>query len=106
MIDLVEISITQFLASPNNVAHSFSAGTIVTQPRLYTGAIRMAIIFLLRKQEIPLEIENTLMVKDALLRLGYSSETHLVVRDGELLNDNEALRDGDRVKLIPVISGG
>jgi sulfur carrier protein ThiS len=66
----------------------------------------MAIIFILRKQEIPLEIEKTLMVKEALERLGYSTETHLVVRDGELLNDNEALRDGDRVKLIPVISGG
>jgi sulfur carrier protein ThiS len=66
----------------------------------------MAIIFILRKQEIPLEIEHTLMVKEALKRLGFSSETHLVVRDGELLNDNEALRDGDRVKLVPVISGG
>jgi len=66
----------------------------------------MAIIFILRKQEILLEIEKTLMVKEALERLGYSTETHLVVRDGELLNDNEALRDGDRVKLIPVISGG
>ena len=66
----------------------------------------MAIIFILRKQEIPLEIEKTLMVKEALQRLGYSSETHLVVRDGELLNDNEALHDGDRVKLVPVISGG
>ncbi len=66
----------------------------------------MAIIFILRKQEIPLEIEKTLMVKDALARLGYSIETHLVVREGELLNENEALRDGDRVKLVPVISGG
>jgi sulfur carrier protein len=66
----------------------------------------MAIIFILRKQEIPLEIEKTLMVKEALQRMGYSTETHLVVRDGELLNDNEPLRDGDRVKLVPVISGG
>lgn len=66
----------------------------------------MPITFLLRKQEILLPIEKTLMVKEALQKLGYSSETHLVVRDGELLNDNEALRDGDRVKLVPVISGG
>lgn len=66
----------------------------------------MAIIFILRKREIPLEIEKTLMVKEALMRLGFSIDTHLVVRDGEMLNENEALRDGDRVKLIPVISGG
>lgn len=66
----------------------------------------MAIFFILRKQEIPLEVEKPLMVKEALARLGYSIETHLVVRDGELLNENEHLRNGDRVKLVPVISGG
>ena len=66
----------------------------------------MAITFILRKREIVLEVENTLMVKEALQRLGYSTETHLVVKDGELLNDNEPLRDGDRVKLVAVISGG
>ncbi len=66
----------------------------------------MAIIFILRKEELALEIEKTLMVKEALARLGYSSETHLVVKDGALLNENEPLRDGDRVKLVPVISGG
>jgi sulfur carrier protein ThiS len=66
----------------------------------------MSIIFILRKQEIPLDIEKTLMVKEALERLGYSTETYLVVKDGVLLNENEPLRDGDRVKLVPVISGG
>lgn len=66
----------------------------------------MAITFILRKQEILLEGNKTLMVKEALQQLGYSTETHLVVKDGELLNENEPLRDGDRVKLIAVISGG
>ena len=66
----------------------------------------MAIIFILRKQEIPLEVEKPLMVKEALARLGYSVETHLVVRAGELINENEHLHDGDRVKLVSVISGG
>jgi sulfur carrier protein ThiS len=70
------------------------------------GVINMAITFILRKQEIQLEVETTVMVKVALQRLGYSSETHLVLKDGELLNENEPLRDGDRVKLVPVISGG
>lgn len=66
----------------------------------------MAITFILRKEEILLEVEQTLMVKEALQRLGFSNETHLVVKDGELLNENEPLRNGDRVKLIAVISGG
>ncbi len=66
----------------------------------------ITITFILRKQEVHLQADNTLMVKEALQQLGYSSETHLVVKDGELLNENEPLRDGDRVKLVPVISGG
>ena len=66
----------------------------------------MAITFILRKQEIILEGNKTLMVKEALQKLGYSTETHLVVKDGELLNENEPLHNGDRVQLIAVISGG
>ena len=66
----------------------------------------MVITFIMRKREIPLEVENTVMVKEALHKLGYSIETHLVIKDGQLLNENEPLRDGDRVKLVPVISGG
>jgi len=38
--------------------------------------------------------------------LGLSSETHLVLRDGELLTDDALLRDGDQAQLIAVISGG
>ena len=64
----------------------------------------MTVILVLRRQEHTLE--GTTTVQQALAELGLSPETHLVVRDGELLNENEPLKDGDVVRLVPVISGG
>lgn len=64
----------------------------------------MPVILTLRDQTF--ELEGTLTVKDALRKLGLSLESHLVVRDGQLLNDNEVLRNGEKVKIIAVISGG
>ena len=64
----------------------------------------MTITLILRKKE--LSLEGTQTVRQALEKLGLSPETHLAVRNGELLNEREHLKDGDVVKLVPVISGG
>ncbi|WP_299024824.1 MoaD/ThiS family protein [uncultured Thermanaerothrix sp.] len=64
----------------------------------------MPVVLILRKQEF--QIEGTITVKEALRRLNLSPESHLVVRNGELLNENDVLRDGDVVKIVPSISGG
>lgn len=65
----------------------------------------MAIKLVLRKKEFQLE-EKSIQVKRALELLQLSPEAHLLVRGGELLNDNDWLRDGDEVKIVAVISGG
>ena len=65
----------------------------------------MAIILTLRKQEFQLE-GKSIQVKAALQQLNLSPEAHLLVRDGELLNENDWLKDGDEVKIVAVISGG
>ena len=64
----------------------------------------MPITLVLRKKEY--QLEGTLTVREALEKLALSPETHLVVRNGELLNEREPLKNGDQVKLVPVISGG
>jgi sulfur carrier protein ThiS len=64
----------------------------------------MTITLTLRKQKYQLEAKCT--VRDALAQLNLSPETYLVLRNGELLNENEYLKDGDQVKLIAAISGG
>lgn len=65
----------------------------------------MTIRFVLRKQEMLLD-ETNIQVKQAFTKLALSPQAYLMVRDGELLNENDRLRDGDQIKLIPVISGG
>jgi sulfur carrier protein ThiS len=65
----------------------------------------MAIKFILRKKEYELE-GKTIKVKQALQQLELSPEAYLLVRAGELLNENDLLRDGDVIKVVSVISGG
>lgn len=64
----------------------------------------MPVTLILRKKEYT--VEGTITVKEALKQLGLSPESHLVVRDGRLLTENDALRNGEVVKLVAVISGG
>lgn len=65
----------------------------------------MAIKFILRKQKFELE-GKTIQVKQAFQQLNLSPEAHLLVRNGELLNENDVLRDGEVIKIVAVISGG
>ncbi len=65
----------------------------------------MPIKLTLRKKEFQLD-GTSIQVKTALQQLNLSPEAHLVVRNGELLNENDWLKDGDEVKIVAVISGG
>ena len=64
----------------------------------------MPVKLILRRQEF--QLEGTITVKDALKQLNLSRESHLVIRDGDLLTENDALRNGETVKIISAISGG
>jgi sulfur carrier protein len=65
----------------------------------------MTIKLILRKKEYQLE-GKTIQVKQALAELSLSPESYLLVRNGELLNENDWLKDGDEIKIVAVISGG
>lgn len=57
-----------------------------------------------RKQEW--ELEGNLTVRQAIKKVGLNPEAVLAVRDGELITGDTRLRDGDKVRLVAVISGG
>lgn len=61
---------------------------------------------IIRIQDEEHEVRPGMTVRAALLKLDISPESVLVTREGELLTDAELIRDGDRLRLIPVISGG
>lgn len=65
----------------------------------------MTIKLVLRKKEFILD-GKSIQVKQVFEQLQLSPEAHLMVRSGDLLNENDWLKDGDEVKIVAVISGG
>lgn len=45
-------------------------------------------------------------VRQALKMVGIQPESVIPTRDGELITDDEVLKDGEHIRLIAVISGG
>jgi sulfur carrier protein ThiS len=60
--------------------------------------------FILRDQEY--EVRPGMTVLDALKKNNILPEVVLCTRDGELISEDEIVRDGDVIKLVAVISGG
>jgi sulfur carrier protein ThiS len=59
---------------------------------------------ILRKQEY--EIKHGMTVRKALEKLGLEPDSVLATRNGELITDDEIVKENDLIKLVPVISGG
>jgi len=59
---------------------------------------------ILRNQEY--EVKHGSTVRAALQKADIEPDTVLAIRDGELITDDEIIRDGDVIKLVSVISGG
>ncbi len=52
------------------------------------------------------EVKENITARDALKKIGIEPEGVLVVVNGKLTTDDVVLRDGDKVKLVAVVSGG
>ncbi len=64
----------------------------------------MSVHLTLRDQEF--QVRGGITVRQALIKLEINPESVLATREGELLTDDEILKDGDRIRLVAVISGG
>lgn len=64
----------------------------------------MAVKLILRGKEY--EVRPGMTLLDALKKVNILPETVLAVRNGEMIVEDEILKDGDVVKLVAVISGG
>ena len=52
------------------------------------------------------EVKAGMTVRDAILKVGLNPESVLAVREGQLINEDTKIQDGDVIKLIAVVSGG
>ena len=57
-------------------------------------------------REKTFEVRAGMTLRDALLKVEIQPEAVLSTRAGELITDDEILREGDEIRLITVISGG
>ena len=64
----------------------------------------MSAKIILRKKEY--EIRTGMTIRSALLRMDIQPESVLPTREGELVSEEEIIKDGDAITLVSVISGG
>ncbi len=64
----------------------------------------MSAKLILRDKEY--EVPAGITVKQALKQIGVLPETVLPIRNGELITEDERLKEGDVIRLVAVISGG
>ena len=64
----------------------------------------MTVKLILRNKEY--EVKPGMMLLDALKKINVVPESVIATRNGELILDDEILKDGDVVRLVAVISGG
>ena len=58
------------------------------------------------KENKVLEIEFNGKVKEILMKLEINPETVIVVKDDELVTEEDFLEDSDEIKIMSVVSGG
>jgi sulfur carrier protein len=66
--------------------------------------VAMSVKLILRGKEY--EVKPGMTVGHALEKIGVNPETVLATRAGELITEDEIVKDGDVIKLVAVISGG
>ena len=64
----------------------------------------MSVKLILRNKEY--EVKAGMALLDALKKCGIVPESVIATRNGELMTEDELLKDGEVIKLVAVISGG
>ena len=64
----------------------------------------MSVLLLFRNQQI--QVKSGLSLENSLNLAGIPPGSVLAIRDGDLLTEDEILRDGEQIRLVAVISGG
>ena len=64
----------------------------------------MSATLILRDKEY--EVRPGMSLLDALKKSNIVPESVIAIRDGEMIIEDEILKDGDKIKLVAVISGG
>jgi sulfur carrier protein ThiS len=64
----------------------------------------MSAVIIIRKQRH--EVKHGMTIRKALQKIDIEPDSVLATRNGELLTDDEIIKENDVINLVPVISGG
>jgi len=64
----------------------------------------MAVKLILRGKEY--EVKHGMTLRHSLLKIDVQPEAVLATRKGQMITEDEILKDGETIKLVAVISGG
>ncbi len=68
--------------------------------------MKVKVVLIPENSEKELEIPEGSKVLDVLKKLGLNRETHVVKLNGEIVVEEESVREGDVLEIIRVVSGG
>jgi sulfur carrier protein ThiS len=69
--------------------------------------MKINVQFIPQKNEIPnVEVPDGALCLDVLDKLNLSPDAHIVTREGEPIPIDEKLKDGEKIEIIKVVSGG
>ena len=66
----------------------------------------MNVTTIYKSEQSDVELDDGATVKDVVQQLELQPNTVLVTRNGEVLLEDDSLEDGDRLEILPTISGG
>jgi thiamine biosynthesis protein ThiS len=64
----------------------------------------MTATLILREEEY--EVRPGMTIRAAMKKVGIQPEAVIPTRNGDLITEDEILKDGDQIRLVAVISGG
>jgi len=61
---------------------------------------------LLQGKTIEVELPEGTVLKDLLKKLNINRDRFIVIKDAEAVKENYILKDGDKITILPIVSGG
>jgi len=61
---------------------------------------------LLQGKTVEVELPEGTVLKDLLKKLNIDGDRFIVIKDAEAVKENYILKDGDKITILPIVSGG
>jgi len=68
--------------------------------------VKVFVKMLLQGKTIEVELPEGTVLKDLLKKLNINRDRFIVIKDAEAVKEDYVLKDGDKITILPIVSGG